>query len=260
MHRGSRKHILDWTAREDDFPNDLVALVHPVRIQFTETSSWMPRGHDAPDEARLETFGPKVLPERRREWDALRDWWLKHAHGANTPNWDLAVHCEVEGRAGLVLVEAKANQPELGRGGKSSTDDRSVRSRENHDHIRSAIAAARQALGKLFPGIGIDRDKHYQLSNRIAFAWKLASLDIPTVLVYLGFVGDTGMNHHFRDAAHWDDCFKGHLRAVCPDEILEGTIDLETAPMWVLSRTLRVIEPSRRRDHGGDTAAIAPSR
>jgi len=31
---------------------------------------------------------------------------------------------------------------------------------------------------------------HYQLSNRLAFLWRLAKADIPTVLVYLGCTGD----------------------------------------------------------------------
>jgi hypothetical protein len=259
MRRGSRKHVLDWTAQEC-FPSELASLVHPVRIAFNDKSTWMPRGHSAPREARLETFGRKVLPEHRAAWDALRDWWLKHARGANTPNWDVAVRCEVDGRPGLVLIEAKANEPELGSGGKPSAKRASDRSRENHDQIRDAIVDARQALGKWFPAIGIDRDKHYQLSNRIAFAWKLASLGIPTVLLYLGFVGDHGMHRHFRDAAHWDECFKSHLREVCPDEILEETIDLETAPMWVLSRTKKVIGPSQRGDDRSDPPTVAPLR
>jgi hypothetical protein len=32
---------------------------------------------------------------------------------ANTPNWDLAFGCEIAGKTGLILVEAKANEPEL---------------------------------------------------------------------------------------------------------------------------------------------------
>jgi hypothetical protein len=246
MDRGSRRHILDWTAQEN-FPNDLVALVQPVQIRFTDKSRWMPRGCDAPEEARLETFGPRVLPGHPA-WSELSKWWLKHTAGANTPNWDLAVHCEVEGRPGLVLVEAKANEPELARAGKRPARKESARSVDNHDQIGKAIGDARDALGARFPGLSIHRDKHYQLSNRIAFAWKLASLRVPTVLVYLGFLGDEGMDRHFEDRAHWEECFKGHLRGVCPEEILEATIDLETAPMWVLSRTRSVVHPSPKSD------------
>src|SRR5450759_4604636 len=80
---------------------------------------FMPRGCSNPREARLESFGPRLLPESPA-WLALRDWRLVHKAGANTPNWDIAAGCEIEGRAGIVLVEAKANWPELGVGGSRS--------------------------------------------------------------------------------------------------------------------------------------------
>src|SRR5262245_19252018 len=110
MIRGSRKHVLDWTDRPD-FPRSIVELVKPVHIRLTAESRWMPQGHDAPAEARLETFGPKLVESNA--WQDLRQWWLRHERGANTPNWDLAVGCEIDGRTGLVLVEAKANEREL---------------------------------------------------------------------------------------------------------------------------------------------------
>src|SRR5450759_4547533 len=80
---------------------------------------FMPRGCSNPREARLESFGPRLLPESPA-WLALRDWRLVHKAGANTPNWDIAAGCAIEGRAGLVLREAKANGPELGVGGSRS--------------------------------------------------------------------------------------------------------------------------------------------
>lgn len=38
---------------------------------------------------------------------------------------------------------------------------------------------------------GIERDSYYQLSNRFAWTWKLASLGVPVVLLYLGFSNAT---------------------------------------------------------------------
>lgn len=52
----------------------------------------------------------------------------------------------------------------------------------------------------------ISRDSHYQFANRLGFAWKLASIGVPTVLVYLGFTGDDGIidrGEPLRDADHW---------------------------------------------------------
>jgi hypothetical protein len=61
MSRGSRKHVLDWTERPE-FCAELLQLVAPVECRLTAQSKWMPRGYRSPDEARLETFGPEVLP------------------------------------------------------------------------------------------------------------------------------------------------------------------------------------------------------
>ena len=86
------------------------SLVKPVDVRISAHSRWMPRGYDAPQEARLETFGPEFLPDNSA-WNTLRDWWLCHKEGANTPNWDIAVGCEIDGHPGIILVEAKANVP-----------------------------------------------------------------------------------------------------------------------------------------------------
>ena len=146
-----------------------------------------------------------------------------------------------------MLVEAKANVPELSTAGKREDNDASDRSRENHARIGAAIAEARTALAPLLPGIAIDRDRHYQLSNRLAFAWRLASLGVPTVLVYLGFTGDTGIGdvgEAFADDAHWQRTFRAHLAGVCPPAGLDRPLDVGPARMWVLARSRRALAPS----------------
>ncbi len=239
MTRGSRKHVLDWTALPR-FPDELIELARPVSCRVTPDSIWQPMGHHAPREARVEQFGPRAYPGHPA-WPAISSWWLKHARGANTPNWDIALSCEVEGRPGLILVEAKANVPELGKAGKRADPKASVNSTENHEHIKSAIETARNALMSLLPGISIASDKHYQLSNRIAFAWKLASEGIPTVLIYLGFTGDQGIadaGKPFADDADWQSMFKTHLSAVCPPSVLDAPVNTGASRFWVLARSL----------------------
>ena len=108
--------MLDWTDTPD-FSVELLQLVAPVDCRLSARSRWMPRGYRSPDEARLETFGPAVWPETEA-WSVLRKWWLAHERGANTPNWDIAASCEIDGSPGLILVEAKANVPELSVAGK----------------------------------------------------------------------------------------------------------------------------------------------
>jgi hypothetical protein len=241
MMRGSRKHVLDWTA-QPEFREELIALLQPVPVNISVGAPWMPRGHSAPDEARLESFGPRVLPALSI-WPALASWWLTHPAGANTPNWDLAVPATIDSRNGLVLIEAKANVPELSYAGKRLPTNASVRSSENHARIGAAIAEAAEALGGAEAGIHLSRDRSYQLSNRLAFAWRLAAWGVPVVLVYLGFTGDWSLadiGEPLRDAAHWRTLFSDHLLEVAPSTWLDQRIDTAAAPFWVLVRSRAV--------------------
>lgn len=242
MYRGSRKHMLDWVSTPLFLP-EILGIAQPVECRVTASSRWRPIGYADSSEARLETFGPDVMPSGE-VWPALRSWWLKHEKGANTPNWDIALHCLVEGTPGLVLVEAKANEPELGATGKSRVKNPSEKSDQNRDHIGAAIAEARTALAPQYPGICIDRDKSYQLSNRIAFAWKLASLGVPTVIIYLGFTGDSGIadvGRPFRDEQDWRDVFARHLNELCPSPFAEQRIQVGPASFWILPRARPVL-------------------
>jgi hypothetical protein len=248
MYRGSRKHVLDWVSRPEFF-GELLETVAPVRCTRLAESEWMPRGLEAPAEARLDAFGPKVDPSNPA-WSALTSWWLAHPAGANTPNWDIAAWCEVEGRPGLILVEAKANVPELSSAGKPLANKASAKSKENHLRIGEAIGQAAAGLSAQFPGIKISHDGHYQLSNRLAFAWKLASLGIPSVLVYLGFTGDNGIRdvgEPFAHDDHWQHTFRDHLQTVCPTSVLAAPVDVGSASFWVLSRSRPIIEVSPPR-------------
>jgi hypothetical protein len=246
--RGSRKHVLDWTS-QPGFCQELVELVSPVDVTLTARSQWTPKGYENPEEARLEVFGPSAVPELEA-WPALRSWWLAHESGANTPNWDVALSAEVEGRPGLVLVEAKANVPELSSAGKPLRMSASANSRANHDRIGIAIAEACTALKELSATTDFSRDSHYQLSNRVAFAWKLANLGIPTVLVYLGFCGDDGIadtGEPIRDASHWKDVFAEYAYPAVPNALFERRIDCGAAPVWFLVRSRTVIQLSPPR-------------
>lgn len=245
MYRGSKKHVLDWTSRPE-FVVEVLQLIAPIECRISAHSQWLPRGYVRPDEAVLGTFGPKVMA-RPELWDTLRSWWLASEKRANTPNWDIAVSCEIEGVAGLVLVEAKANLPELGHAGKTLDSKPSAASEANHHRIGVAIQEACTALRDCDRGVAISRDSHYQLSNRIAFTWKLASLGVPTVLVYLGFCGDNGIadvGAPFKDDTHWRTCFAEYARPVAPMTLFEHRIDCGSAPAWFLVRSRAVLEES----------------
>jgi hypothetical protein len=252
--RGSRKHMLDWV-ESPTFLAELAELLKPVDVVIPASAPYFPKGYEAPMEARLDRVGHElsVVESIRSE---LRTWWLRHHNRANTPNWDLALECRIEGVPGLVLVEAKANRPELNCGGKPR--GRSRTSQEYQDQICRAIAEACAGLTAYDPGVQISVDTHYQLANRAALLWKLAQLGVPTVLVYLGFTGDDGIRdvgEPFTDHQDWCNAFAAYADAIVPRTIRERRLDLGAAPAWWLVRSRPVIgqSPSRRGARGNST-------
>ncbi len=244
LDRGSRKHVLDWTARPE-FLNELRTLIQPCAVTFPAGTAYMPKGVGAPKEARIDDFAT-LWPDRTADWATIHGWWLKHKAGANTPNWDIAVTCELDRRPGLLLVEAKANWPELGRDRKSDPN-LTPNSRDNHEHIGAAIQEACAGWRKVNRGVTISRDSHYQFANRLAFVWKLAELGIPVVLLYLGFTGDMGIKdagEPFADDADWQRAFGAYASGVFPLKLVDRPQILEGTPVWVLSRSLPALEMS----------------
>jgi len=245
MYRGSRKHVLDWV-EQTAFLTELLELAESASPRVSPTSRWMPRSYREPDEARLETFGPNWLPNRPA-WAQIRKWWLVHERGANTPNWDIAVGCELEGRPGLIVVEAKANKTELKVDGKILDAGASNNSVANDGNIREAIAEACRGLRCLEPNVAISCDSHYQLANRLAFTWKLATLGIPTVLIYLGFYGDTGIadvGPPFQSSDDWRQTVEAYVAAIGCGALFERRLDCGAAPAWMFARARPVLEVS----------------
>jgi hypothetical protein len=198
-----------------------------------------------PEEAKLGAVPLAFLPKAIQR--QLSDWWLVYKRGANVPNWDLLATCTLESRRGLILVEAKAHENELSPAGKILRADASANSQANHERIGQAIEEACQALNRIIPGVGISRDSHYQLSNRVAFAWKLASLGVPTILVYLGFIGDTGIQDvgwHFENESHWQETIRDYVTQVLPSGFLECPIPCSAATMQMIIRSRAVLESS----------------
>jgi hypothetical protein len=216
-------------------------------VEVRANDYYMPRGVREPREARIESFcNEAFMPRELRQ--ALREWWLCHPRGANTPNWDLAATCSIEGADGLLLCEAKANTPELSPAGKRlATRSRrpgpppepSVRSKANHRQIAQAIAEAGAALRALGVVRELSIDSHYQLANRLAFTWKLASLGIPVALLYLGFWGDQGIRDvgaPFTSADDWQRVFSSYASGVLTNPGQDARFAVGNVPALMLVR------------------------
>ena len=188
-------------------------------------------------EARLDRDRRFVAAEVRQ---CLRDWWLEVKPRANTPNWDVASTCEIEGKDGLILVEAKAHIDELSKRGKEKPS--TANGWKNHERIGSAIEQANTGLAHATGGSwGLSREYHYQLANRFAWSWKLAFLGVPVVLVYLGFLNAEEMAPEdvpLRLESEWAYAVKDHARGIADDACWEKRMVVNGTPCWPLIRTI----------------------
>lgn len=151
-------------------------------------------------------------------------WWFPYKTNRNRrPVWDLVCHILVNGRPGLLLVEAKAHIGELSQQNSKSPPSDTARSRANDYSIRLRLAEASLSYGDLLLGqFRLSHENHYQLSNRLAYLNKLAQEGIPTVLMYLGWLESPDWpTDPFRDTEHWKKVVEDHMTPVAPVAILE---------------------------------------
>ena len=246
-NRGSRPRCISLIdASSETTASRLTDLIGLEDVSIASSNVWMPRGKPvkrgtswdlrSASEARLDRDPGFVPPEIQQ---ILRDWWLAVAPRANTPNWDLASTCTVDGKRGLLLVEAKAHANELSIAGKSlpSTDN----GWKNHESIALAIAEANAELERVTTtSWSLSRDHHYQLSNRFAWAWKLVSLGVPVILVYLGFLDAEEMRDvgtPFRTSDDWITALTHHAVGTVDNSCWEQQLDFSGVPLRALIRT-----------------------
>jgi hypothetical protein len=249
--RGSFPRCLLFTGQDRTIVADrLTKLVGLLGIRVEAGDFWMPQGlpvlkangewdMSPIEEANLlDSIGEsrRLLSENQRK--KLTTWWLAR-QARNAPNWDIASTCTIGGRRGLLLVEAKAHDGELKIDGKRRDEDPSDSSKANHEHIGGAICVASAGLNEAISGWKLSRDSHYQLANRFAWAWKLASIDVPVVLVYLGFLCATEVNdlgESFLDCADWSRVVLEHSRSVVPERAWGRDIKVGSAAIKPLIR------------------------
>lgn len=200
----------------------------------------MPRGFSHPSEAKLGE-AKKLLSDDDRE--AVTAWWLVHRKGASTPNWDIASTATIDGA--LCWLRQKLTPWELSRDGKADdrdeTDEEARRRHaENTARIDLACRGAGASLNRILPGWNLSIASHYQLCNRFAWAWKLASLGVPVVLVYLGFLHADEMRDQGdprSDAQDWRTLMRNHAVGIVPASIWDEPILIGCTPLHALIRS-----------------------
>jgi hypothetical protein len=222
--RGSRPRCLLLTHGSPSVvATRLTTLVAPF-ANVAPSDCWMPQGLEDTAEATLPEAERLLPPDVRSE---LKRWWLVAAsNNTRTPNWDIASTCTIEGKSGIVLIEAKAHDQELIKeetGRKNIKAPLSGDARRNLMRIDWAIRDASAALAEETRLTwALSRDWNYQMSNRFAWAWKLTDLRIPVVLVYLGLLNANEMKDKgqpLADGAHWQNLVKRHSQVLFPTTV-----------------------------------------
>lgn len=220
--RGSSHQLLQWMHKERDvFVRDLNNLINIPEVKITANNWWRPDctidGSIYPEEITTEGIPDKILSLYYKK-KIKNDWWLKYHQGAKTPEWDFIGNANIGGAKGLIIIEAKSHKEEIPKLDK-------CRSGKNREHIHQAIEEVNNNLSKNYKdfNFNLSIDNHYQLSNRIVYAWKFATLGIPVVLIYLGFINDNEMKDvgkPFNSSEDWNEFIKCYIKDIFPVELL----------------------------------------
>ncbi len=250
QRRGSRPRcLLFMEGDRQDVASRLAAMVGLANVEVSEDDFWMPWGLpkrtgdggwdlSPTREAKLGEDEEFLLSEHRL---SVTQWWLEVVPRANTPNWDIAITCQINGKRGLMLVEAKAHHRELSSSGKP--EPKTPNGMKNHEKIGAAIKQASADLNRIKPGWALSRDSHYQLCNRFAWSWKLTKLGVPVILVYLGFLHSDEMADQgkpFADHEAWVRAVRTHAHGLVPESAWDNSLMVNDAPMWPLIRSVEV--------------------
>ena len=237
--RGSkpRCHFLTHGA-PGQVAENLTQLISPFG-SVSPADRWMPQGFDNIEEAQLDSVPGLLDPKAAAE---LREWWLAaKTPTARTPNFDIASTCTIQGKLGLLLIEAKAHDEELKKetAGKKRREA-SQGSVANHEKIAAAIASTRDGFQEATSlEWHISRDSHYQMSNRFAWSGKLTELGFAVALVYLGFLNAQEMKdkgNPFADHADWKRIVKAHSKPLFPPKVWNRQWTINGRPFIPLIR------------------------
>jgi hypothetical protein len=229
MREKGSKTAMIRLVKSDDFIKTLNRLIKTSGASITEGNISIPNAQTPNKEVTLSTFLRQNFDSKKA--DEITEWWIKV--GTATPKWDFISTCTIDGKTGILLVEAKAHHGELKKDKKLLKKDASSETLQNHDQIALAINDANEHIQKGINSITLSRDTCYQFSNRVAHAWWLANHGIPVVLLYLGFLNCEDLNVEnkknqyklFTSNEDWETCFINHTKIVGAAELINKTID-----------------------------------
>ncbi len=216
---GSRRYVLEWLEKND--LENINLFFKDCNLKIENKGNIKPTSiTDSREYEFVDYINNIRIPDEFpiNDLKSLNKWWAPN--GGTTPVWDLISICEINNKKGFLLIEGKAHIKELDCNGKKLKKNRSEDSKKNHDNIAMCIKTANDSLNKIIPGFKLSINTHYQLCNRIAWAWKISELKIPVVLVYLGFIGSNYFKDTFKTEDEWIIEIKRYMRKVVPDKFI----------------------------------------
>ena len=240
--RGSQKHLLDLLD-DPNYAERIGRLLHNSGVFLGLDEERRPCGNHDPKESTLRAFTRTSCRIDNFDFPKFDAWWVSDQY--RNPQWDFLSTCRIDGELGLLMVEAKAHETEVSADGKQLGADASEQSKLNHGQIGRCIDDVCRDLSNKFGFAAISRDTHYQLSNRVACAWKLAECGLPVALLYLGFTGDAYFSDQFVDDAHWRQVMMDYMQPVLPSSFAERVHAVrDGSTMRMLIRALPVMHVS----------------
>ncbi len=153
----------------------------------------------------------------------FNNWWV--GSRGKKATWDYICQAEINGKNGLILLEAKAHKSETSKQWKAPPDRSKVKNygqaQANHDKIERNIDIEFEQLS-LPKGTKIR--EYYQIANRIAYANKVCHvLGMPVLLVFLGFINDPHFKRDcWKSADEWQHNMQGYLKTLGMDHLLNA--------------------------------------
>jgi hypothetical protein len=247
--RGSKPRCHRITQGTADIVAARLSLLISDLGTVSERDTWMPKGFENIAEAELHRH--QIFTDRDIR-KIVKDWWFAQTDAqSKTPNFDIVSTCTIDGRVGVLLVEAKAHVDELQneKKGKVLNKAASKNSHKNHERIGESISNANQALiDETNLPWNISRDSNYQMSNRFAWAWKLLELGIPVILLYLGFLEANDMNKGangrpqeiLKDHQTWKNMVLDHGKRIVPVEVWNSKLNIHGQSFIPLIRSVEI--------------------
>ena len=197
----SRKLLIKFLG-DPDYIINMNALLSQVNASVSTDDIRIPDPPNNTNEGDFTSLPEFVHPFLSNDKSSI--WWKNALKNYSPYCWDLVSTCTVNGKKGLLLVEAKAKKGELITAANLQVPD---------ENLERSYLVANKDLSKISPDAKLSSIICRQMSNHIYRAWFLARSGIPVILLYLGFHFEKG-NRVFNSANDWRNYFLRGARKI----------------------------------------------